>query len=338
MKRLLLILLLFDLFSCSSKDDVNKLNFLKRGNQAYSDENNKTAIRLYNEAIEIDSAFVDAWNNRGLAEMAENLNDEAIFSFNQALRYKPDYAEAQLNYVKANLAVGQYYAALDGLESLDQLWPDSSIVHFTRGLVYFELQDDSTAMLNFVTAWEKDSDNVEARVNMANIHYQNKNYSDAIDILKEVIIEDAGNSDAYNILAMCYSGMNDNEKALDAIELAIKLEPKNAYILNNKGYILMSLGRLDEADKLFVQSMKRDPYNGWVYRNLGLLRIEQEKNEEAERLLGKAFSIDPGIDDLAIDYFNLLLTNGKKAQACDLNWLENGVDQLEQLKSRHCNN
>jgi len=318
MKRIGAVLVIAIAVSCSNKDDVDKLNFLKRGNQAYQEANYDVAVRFYDEALAIDSAFVDALNNRGLAEMEQGLNDEAIYSFNSALQIKPDYAEAQLNYIKANLAVGQFYASLDGLLSLEKIWPDSSIIYFTRGLVYHDMKDDSRAMENFALALELDSGNIEISINIANINYHNKEYERAIELLKVAITKDAGNAQSYNVLAMCYAGLNDYATAENIIATAISLDRDDPYILNNQGFIAMRLDNEAEAEKLFIQSMKRDPYNGWVYRNLGLLRLAQENPEEAERMLSRAYSIDPEIDSLEIVYLDLLLARHKYLKACEI--------------------
>jgi Flp pilus assembly protein TadD len=40
------------------------------------------------------------------------------------------------------------------------------------------------------------------------------------------------------------------KEALPLVEKAIFLKPAQAYYLNNKGYILLQLGKLDEAKKL----------------------------------------------------------------------------------------
>ena len=328
MKRIGALLLLTFAISCSNKDNVDKLNFLKRGNMAYQEQNYAAAIRYYDEALAIDSAFVDALNNRGLAEMAQGLNDEAIYSFNTAIQLKPDYAEAQLNYIKANLAVGQYYASLDGLESLAKLWPDSSIIFFTRGLVYHEMKEDDKAMSSFKEALALDPTNIEITVNIANIEYHNKNYEKAIELLKTAIAKDANNAQSYNVLAMCYAGMNDYETAAGIIATAVSLDREDAYILNNQGFIALRLNNQAEAEKLFIQSMKRDPYNGWVYRNLGLLRLAEGNEAEAERMLSRAYTIDPAIDGLQQVYLNLLIKRENFPKACEI--INNDQELLKQ--------
>jgi tetratricopeptide (TPR) repeat protein len=318
MMRIGVLFLIFIAMACSNKEDVAKLNFLKRGNQAYQEQNFDAAIRYYNEALAVDSSFVDALNNRGLAEMAMGLNDEAIFSFNTALQFKPDYAEAQFNYVKANLAVGQFYASLEGLEGLEKIWQDSSIIHFTRGLVYHDMKNDEQAMASFNKASALDPDNVEISINIANVHYHMGQYNEAIALLKEAIVREAGNAQAYNILAMCYVGLNDFESAAGVIATAVSLDREDPYILNNQGYIALKQEDLGEAEKLFIQSMKRDPYNGWVYRNLGLLRLAQDNFEDAERMLGRAYDTDPTIDNLNFDYAEILIRQENYGKLCQL--------------------
>ena len=117
------------LVSCSDKRDIDKLNFLKKGNQAYESNSLNEAIRFYDEAIAKDSAFVDAWNNKGLAQMQQAKYDEAIYSFDRAVEYKPDYGEALLNNAHANLAVHQHFAALEQLAQLEKIFVNSKSNH-----------------------------------------------------------------------------------------------------------------------------------------------------------------------------------------------------------------
>ena len=316
MKRTGIVILVVLGIGCSNKSEVDKLNFLKRGNMAYSDGNASEALRYYNEALKIDSAFVDAWNNRGLAEMQQNLFDEAIFSFEKAIRYKPDYTEALLNSVKANIKVHQHYAALSSLENLQQLWGDSSIIFFTRGLIYHDMKKNELAMENLKLAWDKDSTNIETLINIANVHYHNKEYATAVRLLQQALIKDADNPMAYNILGMAYAETGKLEEALTTIELASSFNKRDPYISNNRGYILIKLDSLNAAEEELIRSMKLDPYNPWVYRNLGLLRVAQENYSEAERMLARAYEMDPLIENISYDYIDVLLQTNNYDQAC----------------------
>jgi tetratricopeptide (TPR) repeat protein len=317
-KYFLPLIFLFVVLGCTDKKDIDKLNFLKKGNLAYANNNLKEAIRFYDEAIAKDSLFVDAWNNKGLAQMKQAKYDEAIYSFDRAVEYKPDYGEALLNNARANLAVHQHFAALEQLAQLAEVWPDTSLLYFTQGLIHNEMGRTSMAMADFLKAQKLDSTNAEILVNIANLHYHQHQSDTAIQFLQQALKINANQPHAYNILAMVYAYQNEDENALQAINTAISLDKHDAYFVNNKGYILLRLNRLEGAEENIVQSMKMDPYNGWVYRNLGLLRYAQENYAEAARLLEKGMDIDNNIDniyaDLAAAYYGL----GKKIKACEV--------------------
>lgn len=304
------------LAACTSKTDVDKLNFLTQGNTAYNNGDMPEAIRFYTEALQKDSAFADAWNNRGLAQMQMKLYDEAIYSFRQAVTAKPDYGEAMLNGSRANLAVRQYYAALDLVASLEKMWPDTSIVYFTRGLIYHEMGKNDEALDNFSEAGQRDSTNAEILINIANIYYDQKNYEQAIDKIKQSLVLDDRQAQAYNVLAMSYEAQNDLEAALSAINTAGSLDEKDAYIVNNKGYILYRMGNLADAEPYFLKSMQLDPYNPWVYRNLGLQRYAESKYSESVRMLEKAVAIDNSLDHIFIDLARACKANGQDEKAC----------------------
>ena len=316
--RLTIFLSLIVLVSCSDKKDIDKFNFLKKGNLAYESNNLNEAIRFYDEAIVKDSAFVDAWNNKGLVQMQQAKYDEAIYSFDRAVEYKPDYGEALLNNARANLAVHQHFAALEQLNQLEKIWPDTSLLYFTAGLIHHEMGEDGTALTDFLMAKELDSSNAEVLVNIANIYYHQHQSDSAIKYLQDALKIEASQSHAYNILAMVYSYKKQQEEALIAINTAISLDKHDAFFVNNKGFILLQLNELKEAEENIIQSMKMDPYNGWVYRNFGLLRYAQDNFTEAARLLEKALDIDNGIEDIHVDLALAYKALGDNVKACEV--------------------
>ena len=316
--RIIIFLGLIGLFSCTDKKDIDKLNFLKKGNLAYTNNNMHEAIRFYDEAIAKDSSFVDAWNNKGLAQMKQAKYDEAIYSFGKAVEYKPEYGEALLNNARANLAVHQHFAALDQLEQLAEIWPDTSLIYFTKGLIHSEMGQTRQALTDFFKAQQLDSSNAEIQINIANIYYHQHQPDSAIQYLEQALKTKANQPHAYNILAMVYAFQEQYDDALKAINTAISLDKHDAYFANNKGYILLKLNRPEDAEENIIQSMKMDPYNGWVYRTLGLLRYSQENYTDAARLLGKAMNIDNNIDNIYEDLARAHFKMGSKREACEV--------------------
>ena len=52
------------------------------------------ALQDYNEAIRLKPDYADAFNNRGIARKAKGDLEGALQDYNEAIRLKPDFAEA----------------------------------------------------------------------------------------------------------------------------------------------------------------------------------------------------------------------------------------------------
>jgi len=59
------------------------------------------AISQYREAIRLKPDYAEACNNLGNALSDKGQFDEAISQYQQAIRLKPDYAEARTNLARA---------------------------------------------------------------------------------------------------------------------------------------------------------------------------------------------------------------------------------------------
>lgn len=323
------------LFGCGSKSDADKLNFLQRGNEAFDISDFNNALRFYNEAINADSSFVDAWNNKGLTLMKLQRFDEAIYCFNKATTIKPEYGEALLNSARANLEVHQHFAALEQLELLARLWPDTSLIPFTTGLIYADMGKNTESIAEFKTALVKDSTNVESLINMANLYYQENELDTAIFCVERAMMIDANHPEAYNVLAMVYVEQEFYNDAYQTIKVAEAMG-EDPYVLNNKSFILYKLDRLDEAQENAEQSMKMDPYNAWVYRNLGLIKEAKGSSDDAIRLLEKAYEMDNSIKDIHIDLARVYYQANRVKEACKILEDSRGEEALE-LKRKWCN-
>ena len=65
------------------------------------------AIDHYKEAIRIRPGFADAYNNLGIALVAEGKNEEAISHYKMAIGLNPDFAKAHYNLGNALLREGK---------------------------------------------------------------------------------------------------------------------------------------------------------------------------------------------------------------------------------------
>ena len=73
-------------------------------------------------------------------------HQEAVEAFQQAIRLKPNLAQAHYNLCKAYGNLGRYQEAVDAFIQAIRLKPDFTEAHYSLGLTYLLLDDKGWAM------------------------------------------------------------------------------------------------------------------------------------------------------------------------------------------------
>ena len=77
-------------------------------------------------------------------------------------------------------------------------------------------------------------------------------------------------------------------EAIEAFDEAIKLNPKNATIWNNKGKAFNRLNRNDEAIKAFDEAIRLDPKYAYAWNNKGIALDFLGRTKEADAAFARA--------------------------------------------------
>ncbi len=93
--------------------------------------------------------------------------------------------------------------------------------------------------------------------------------------------------------ANSYYSQRKWDKAINAFEEAIKLDPKNAVYWQSKGTALYNQGKYDEAVKAFEEAIKLDPKNEDYWQFKGWALNNQGKYDEAIKAYDEAIKLDP---------------------------------------------
>jgi tetratricopeptide (TPR) repeat protein len=105
-----------------------------------------------------------------------------------------------------------------------------------------------------------------------------------------------------NKLALLYEYDGKLDKAEKEYIESIRINPDNPGVHNNLGVLLHDLERYDEAEKEYRESIRINPDDAEVHYNLGVLLQDLERYEEAEKECREAIRINP---DLAEAHNNL---------------------------------
>lgn len=89
------------------------------------------------------------------------------------------------------------------------------------------------------------------------------------------------------------------QRALNDIDKAIELNPKELTYRAEQAVVNLRVGRFDEAMKALEEALAIDPAYGEAYRIMGICQIQQKKQQEACASFAKAKELgDPNVDEL----------------------------------------
>ena len=118
------------------------------------DKDPKGCVSAYDEAIRLKPDFAEAYNNRGNAKTDLGQYEAAVADFDEAIRLQPDFANAYSNRGNAKADLGQYEAAVADYDEAIRLRPAYAAAYFRRGLAKVGLKIKDAARKDFEIALE----------------------------------------------------------------------------------------------------------------------------------------------------------------------------------------
>lgn len=170
-----------------------------------------------------------------------------------------------------------------------ELFPDESSVNYEYGR-YLDRKDRcDDAVEQYIETVKKDPQHQDAYGNLTDYYINRYNdtedeedYKKAIDYIERQIVNC---DDSYFRIkqALAYIEGYEFEKALESAELAVRQEPDNVFAYNAKGYALMMMDRLEEAEEVFKTGLSymKTPRKTALQNNLVLCLERQKKFREA---------------------------------------------------------
>ena len=332
------IIVIVAISSCNSSPEIKRQQLLLKGNIALDENNLKQAIYYYDQCIEMSDTFPHPFNNRAIAYQRLGDFQNAFNDYDKAILVEPDFFEAYFNRAQLFVETQNYKSALIDLEKLEQVYRDSSSFHFVKGLANTGLRLYDKALEDFETAKKLDPNNPEIDINLATVLYYNKDFDQATEVIDK-IINSGEIPEAYNLKALLLIESNELELAEAQISKALRLN-SNSFFYNNRGYIRLLQGGLEEGLKDINQSLLMNDDNAWAYRNKGYYFYLTEQYDEAVDFLEKSIALDRNVLK-SREYLGLIhIKKGDKGLACNY-WqeaFELGEKECAALIDQYCTN
>ncbi|NJN68352.1 MAG: tetratricopeptide repeat protein [Chloroflexaceae bacterium] len=238
----------------------------RQGYEHYNQGNYQQAIAAFSQAIVLNPAMTEAYNDRGLAYRSIGDDTRALADFSQAIEIDPAFFYAYANRGDIFYDQGNYRRAIADYQTVADLRPDLPWAHNDLGLACYS-----------------DGDYVRAIAS----------YSQAIAI-------DPAYAYAYNNRGIVYDERGEHARAIADYDQAIALNPAYAHAYNNRGIAYAHLGEGDRAIADYTRAIELDPAYATAYRNRGDVFFDRGEDDRAIADYTRAIELSP---DQASTYF-----------------------------------
>lgn len=223
---------------CVQADELTAQEWFERGFGATDTEEK---LRCYGEAIRLKPDFAEAYNNRGIARGLNGDTEGEFRDLDEAIRLQPDFVTAY-----CNRGLARQWTDTDGafrdLDEAIRLQPDLAEAFKNRGIVRRSSGDLAGAM---------------------------EDYHEAIRLRPDYA--------TYYNRALTRVAQRDREGALRDYTESIRLKPDHADAYHNRGNARYVTGDLDGALTDYDEAIRLRPDLAEFYYNRG--RTRQEKGD-----------------------------------------------------------
>ena len=198
---------------------------LNRGIILNALQRHQEAVDSFDAALKQKSKFAEAHNNRGAALAALQRDEEAVESFRKALAINPNYAEAHYNNGSSLRTLGRYEDALKSFDRALALRPNYAKAHNNRGAVLEAMTRNKDALEAYERALALNPAFGEARINRTRVLCQLERFDEALAGFDQALALNPNDADSYYHRGRIYIDLNLNDDALADFKKALAIRP-----------------------------------------------------------------------------------------------------------------
>jgi superkiller protein 3 len=240
------------------------------GIQTAGEDNNESAVPLFDEAVKLDPKNEVAFTKLGEIHDARGRNALAITNYEKALAIDPELSALYLPVALAYVEAGNAVKADLYLTKAEAAGATGSDAKFARGVLLYKQNKNQEALAVFDQIAATEPQNGAVQYQRAILFDKLGQQDKAIGAYKKATQIDPDYALAWFDLGVIYYNQGEYKDALNAYQSAIKADYSNAKAHANLASTYRQLERFPEANaeyKIAAETIKDDPnlYNEWGY-------------------------------------------------------------------------
>jgi len=218
---------------------------------------------------------------------------EAIMHYEQALRFKPDFAEAHCNLGVVLVQAGRVQEAIGQYEQALRLKPDFAEAHYNIGVALKQAGKLEEAIGHYEQALHIEPNYAEAHNNLGSALWLAGRWREAIGHWAQALRINPDLAEAHNNLGIALGRLGRIQEAIEHYEQALRIKSDYTDAHYNLGGALGQAGKIEEAIGQYEQTLRIKPDMAEAHYNLGNALLQLGKVVEAIGQYEQALRIKP---------------------------------------------
>ncbi len=275
----------------------------RKGNAQLIRKENDKAILTLSEALSVGTlplyTKASIFNDRALAYARIKKHERALKDFNSAIETFPEYATAYNNRGLLLLSLGYHEEAIEDFNRAIALQPKLGATFHNRANAFLKAGAEAAAFKDYGQAIKLLNNRAPSHLARGQIHWAHDRHYATLRELNRALEENDNFAEIFYNRGEVYRSLGKQNEAIADIQRSAELAPDNMAYKMTLAKLLIDIGKVNRAIKLFTVILKAEPLNAQAMILRG-------------RLYGLHRSYKRALDDLdqAVS-----LTNGARAYA-----------------------
>ncbi len=263
---------------------------IDRGITEVNTGNLETALKLFDQAIKINSENDYIWTNRGIALYKLGRFEEALDSFNKAIKINQDDDFIWLKHGLALRIIGRFEEALASYNKAITINQNNDSAWSSRGVTLCVLGRFKEALNSFDKAIKINPNDDFVWVSRGVDLGELGRLEEAIVSHRKAISINPDNDSAWAGQGFALGGLGRFKEALDCFDKAIKINSDDYFVWVSRGFALRELGRFEEALASYNKAISVNYKYPFVFLNLIGILFKLNRWEEGFKDLDDALN------------------------------------------------
>jgi len=262
------------------------------------------ALRDFEKAAEAYKNYVKSepknpgtgYYNLAICQIELKQFAEAIASFQEALKEKPNDLVINQKLAQACKNAGQYEKAAGIYTNLSEINPENTKIYLNNIIkMYDEANMADKAIESTNRLIELNPEDADAIYNLGYMYVKLNKYSEAVEPFKRAIEIKPDFKYAYSNLGFCYSKLKKYKDFIAVYKKLVEIDPEDPDGWLSIGIGYMYLKNFSSAAEPIEKAVELRPDHAVSLYNLAIVYLNLHDNYSARKIYGKLKEVDPNL-------------------------------------------